>query len=76
MNESVFWLDETLLLPRMSDDVSQGSALQELHHYPEFITDQITVIHVDHVLVMVVSHDDHLRTDEEMDIVNDLVWLQ
>lgn len=57
----------------MSDDVSQGSALQELHHYPEFITDQITVIHVNHVLVMVVSHDDHLRTDEEMDIVNDLV---
>jgi len=54
------WVATSHYLPRVSDDVSEGATLQELHHYPEFITHQEAVIHVHYVRVMIVPHDDHL----------------
>lgn len=46
--------------PGLTDDVGQSTSLQVLHDYPEFLPHQRTAIHLDHVLVMVISHDHHL----------------
>lgn len=45
----------------MRHDVSQSSALQELHDDPEFVSHQVAVVHLHHVLVMVIPHDHHLQ---------------
>lgn len=46
--------------PGVSHDVCQSAALQKLHHNPQLIADKVTVVHVNHVLMMVISHDYNL----------------
>ena len=48
-------------LPGVSHDVSERPALEELHDDPQLVAHQVAVVHVDHVLVMVVPHDHHLK---------------
>ena len=51
-------------LPRVSDNVRQGPALQELHNDPELVSNQVAVVHVNHVLMVIVPHDHHLETNK------------
>lgn len=46
--------------PGVSHYVCQRAALQELHHNPQLIANQVTVVHVNHVFMMVISHDYNL----------------
>lgn len=52
------------LSPGVCHDVSEGSSLQKLHDDPELVSHQVAVVHVNHVLVMVVPHDHHLKHKE------------
>lgn len=52
-------------LPRMCDYVSERSAFKELHDDPELITNQVTVVHIHNILMVIVSHDHHLKEEEE-----------
>lgn len=45
-------------LPGMSDDLSEGTSLQVLHHDPQLVPDQERVVHLHDVRVVIVSHDD------------------
>lgn len=46
--------------PGVSHDVCQSAALQKLHHNPQLIADKVAVVHVNHVFMMVISHDYNL----------------
>lgn len=46
--------------PGLTDDVGKSTSLQVLHDYPEFLLHQSTAVHLDHIPVMVISHDHHL----------------
>lgn len=53
----------TLLVPNppcVSHYICQSAALQELHHNPQLIANKVTVVHVNHVFMMVISHDYNL----------------
>jgi len=50
----------TSLSPVMCNNISERSTFQEFHHYPEFIADQITAIHLHNVSVVIVTHYDNL----------------
>ena len=45
---------------RVSDDVGESAAFQELHDYPQLVADQVRAVHVDDVLVVVVAHNHYL----------------
>lgn len=45
----------------MSHDVSERPSFEKLHDDPQLVSNQVAVVHVDHVLVMVVPHDHHLK---------------
>ncbi len=48
-------------VPGVSDDVGESAAFEELHDDPEFVLDQVAVVHLDDVCVVVVPHDDNLQ---------------
>ena len=48
-------------VPGVRDDVGEGASLQELHHHPELVPNQVAVVHLHHVLMLVVPHDHHLH---------------
>ena len=47
-------------LPGVSDDIGESSTFEELHDDPEFVLDQVAIVHLNDVGVMVVPHDDNL----------------
>lgn len=47
--------------PCVCHNVCESSALQELHDDPELISHQVAVVHLHHVLMMIVPHDNHLQ---------------
>lgn len=55
--------------PGVSDDVGQGTSLQELHDNPELISHQVAVVHLDHILVLIVPHDHHLEEQTQIVLV-------
>ena len=48
--------------PGVCDNVSQSPSLQELHDDPEFISHQVAVVHLHHVVMVIVPHDHHLKS--------------
>lgn len=70
-------------LPGVSHDVSERPTLQELHDNPQLVSHQVAVVHVDHIFVMVVPHDHHLKhkhTEEDLVFIssapNEVLLLQ
>ena len=55
-------MDDVYLLhtPGVRDDVREGATLKVLHHHPQLVTHQETVVHVHDVQMMVVAHYYHL----------------
>ena len=49
----------------VSDDIRQSAAFQVLHHDPQLVADQETVVHFDNVRMMIVAHNHHLITDKK-----------
>lgn len=49
-----------LVHTRMGNDVSQRTALQELHHDPKLIVDQEAAVRFHDIRMVVVAHDDDL----------------
>ena len=48
----------------MCHDISESSALEELHDHPELVLDQVAVVHLNDVRMMVVSHYHHLNGNQ------------
>ncbi len=48
-------------MPGVSNDVSESSSLKEFHDDPEFVLDEIAVVHLDDVGVVVVTHNHNLK---------------
>lgn len=56
--------DLLLVHSRVSHDVCEGAAFQELHDDPQLVLDEKRVVHFDDVGVVVVPHDDDLVEQE------------
>lgn len=52
--------DLLLVHARMRHNVRQCTALQVLHHHPQFVGHQEAAVRLDDVRMMIVAHDDHL----------------
>ena len=45
----------------MRDDISESSSFKEFHDNPEFVFDEVTIVHLDDVWVVVVAHNHNLE---------------
>ena len=52
--------DLFLVHSSVRDNVRECASFEVLHHYPEFISYKETIVHLDNVWMMVVTHDHHL----------------
>lgn len=57
--------------PGVCDDVGQSAAFQKLHDDPQLVPYQVAVVHLYHVVMVIVPHDNHLQ---EMRAITQLLW--
>ena len=58
-------------LPTVCNNISESATLHEFHDNPELVVDQITVVHLHNIRVMVVSHYNHLHSQNKIKPLSD-----
>lgn len=55
-------------LPCVSHYICQSTTFQKLHHNPKLVSHQVTVVHVDHIFMVIISHDNNLEEEQRLTV--------